>query len=43
MESIIREHRDKLEHLAKTLLEVETLEGDALLTLMAAPIPNDDV
>ncbi len=40
--TLIRENRSKLEHLAKTLLEVETLEGDALLNLMAAPIPNDD-
>jgi cell division protease FtsH len=38
---IIRENRAKLDHLAKTLLEIETLEGDQLLALMAAPIPED--
>ena len=39
--TIIREHRAKLDHLARTLLEVETLEGDQLLALMAAPTwPN---
>ena len=39
--TIIREHRPKLDHLATTLLEIETLEGDALLALMAAPVPAD--
>jgi cell division protease FtsH len=38
---IIREHRSKLDHLAKTLIEIETLEGDQLLALMAAPVPDD--
>ena len=37
----IRDNRAKLDHLAKTLLDVETLEGDALLALMAAPVPDD--
>ncbi len=35
--SIIRENRDKLDHLARTLLEVESLDGDTLNALMAAP------
>jgi cell division protease FtsH len=38
---IIRDNRDKLDHLAKTLMEVETLEGDTLLALMAAPVPTN--
>jgi cell division protease FtsH len=38
---LIRDNRAKLDHLAKTLLEVETLEGDALLALMAAPTDGD--
>ena len=37
---LISENRAKLDHLAKTLLEIETLEGDALLALMAAPVPE---
>ena len=37
---LISENRPKLDHLAKTLLEIETLEGDALLALMAAPVPE---
>ena len=36
-----RENRAKLDHLAQTLLEIETLEGDALLALMASPVPKD--
>jgi cell division protease FtsH len=36
--SIIRENRAKLEHLARTLLQVESLEGDALADIMAAPV-----
>ena len=40
--TIIRDNRAKLNHLATTLLEVETLEGDQLLALMAAPIPGED-
>ena len=36
--SIICENRAKLEHLARTLLEVESLEGDALADIMAAPV-----
>jgi cell division protease FtsH len=35
--TLIRDNRDKLNHLARTLLEIETLEGDQLLALMAAP------
>ena len=38
---LIRDNRAKLDHLAKTLLEIETLEGDALLALMAAPTDDD--
>jgi cell division protease FtsH len=38
---IISENRAKLEHLAQTLLEVETLEGDALVALMDTPVDND--
>ena len=34
---IITENRPKLDHLAHKLMEVESLEGDALLALMAAP------
>jgi cell division protease FtsH len=34
---IIRDNRAKLDHLARKLLEVETLEGDALLAFMASP------
>jgi cell division protease FtsH len=40
--SIIRDNRPKLNHLATTLLEVETLEGDQLLALMAAPVPSEE-
>jgi cell division protease FtsH len=38
---IIRENRGKLDHLAHTLMEIETIEGDALLDLMAAPVDED--
>jgi len=34
--TLIRDNRAKLDHLARTLLEIETLEGDQLLALMAA-------
>ncbi len=40
--TIIREHRAKLDHLARTLLDVETLEGDQLLALMAAPTDGSE-
>jgi cell division protease FtsH len=33
---IIRDNRDKLDHLAQKLLEVETLEGDVLLEFMGS-------
>ena len=39
---IVRENRAKLEQLAKRLLEVETLEGDELLALMAAPVDGGE-
>jgi cell division protease FtsH len=39
---IIRDNRTKLDHLAKKLMEVETLEGDALLAFMASPSDSDD-
>ena len=39
---IIRDNRTKLDHLAKRLMEVETLEGDALLAFMASPTDSDD-
>jgi cell division protease FtsH len=35
--TIIRENRDKLDHLAHKLMEVETMEGDELLAFMASP------
>jgi cell division protease FtsH len=35
---LVTENRAKLDQLARKLLEVETLEGDALLALMASPI-----
>jgi cell division protease FtsH len=34
---IIRDNRGKLDQLAKKLMEVETLEGDQLMALMAGP------
>jgi cell division protease FtsH len=40
--TIIRENRAKLDHLARTLLEIETLEGDQLLALMAAPTDGSE-
>jgi cell division protease FtsH len=39
---IIRDNRTKLDHLAKRLMEVETLEGDALLAFMASPSDSDE-
>ncbi len=39
---IIRDNRLKLDHLAKRLMEVETLEGDVLLAFMASPTDSDD-
>ena len=38
--TIIREHRAMLEHLAHTLLEVESLEGTALTDLMGGGAPR---
>jgi cell division protease FtsH len=35
---IIRDNRAKLDQLAHKILEVETLEGEALLALMASPV-----
>jgi cell division protease FtsH len=35
--TIIRENRSKLDHLARRLMEVETMEGDELLAFMASP------
>ena len=40
--TIVRENRPKLEQLAKRLLEVETIEGEELLKLMASQIGADD-
>jgi cell division protease FtsH len=39
--TIIRDNRAKLEQLARKLLEVETLEGDALIALMEGPTDGD--
>ena len=39
--TIIRENRAKLDQLAHKLLEVETLEGDALIALMESPTDDD--
>ncbi len=39
--SIIRENRPKLDQMARKLLEVESLEGDALIALMEAPTDQD--
>jgi cell division protease FtsH len=39
---IIRDNRAKLDHLARKLLEVETLEGDALLAFMASPTDAEE-
>jgi cell division protease FtsH len=38
---IITENRAKLDQLARKLIEIETLEGDALMALMAAPTDQD--
>ena len=40
--TIIRDNRAKLDQLAKRLLEVETLEGEELLALMASPVGTGD-
>jgi cell division protease FtsH len=39
--SIIRENRAKLDQMARKLIEVESLEGDALEALMSAPTDQD--
>jgi cell division protease FtsH len=39
--SIIRENRAKLDQMARKLIEVESLEGDALEALMRAPTDQD--
>jgi cell division protease FtsH len=38
---IIRENRAKLDQLARKLIEVETLEGDSLMALMAGPTDQE--
>src|SRR5262249_57278054 len=38
---IVNENRAKLDQLARKLIEVETLEGDALLAVMEAPTDQD--
>jgi cell division protease FtsH len=38
---IIREYRAKLDQLARKLIEVETLEGDQLMALMAGPTDQE--
>jgi cell division protease FtsH len=38
---IIAENRPKLDQLVRKLIEVETLEGDQLLALMASPVDQD--
>ncbi len=38
---IITDHRAKLDQLAHKLLEIETLEGDTLMALMAAPTDQE--
>jgi len=40
--TIIRENRDKLDHLAHKLMEIETMEGDELLAFMASPTDGSD-
>ena len=40
--TIIRENRDKLDHLAHKLMEIETMEGDELLAFMASPSDGSD-
>jgi cell division protease FtsH len=40
--TIVRENRAKLEQLAQRLLEVETLEGEELLALMASPVDGGE-
>jgi cell division protease FtsH len=37
---IITENRNKLDHLARTLMEIETLEGEALIALMDTPVDD---
>jgi cell division protease FtsH len=39
--TLIRDNRGKLAQLAQKLLEVETLEGEALQALMASPVDED--
>jgi cell division protease FtsH len=39
--NIIRENRAKLDQLANKLIEVESLEGDALIALMSAPTDQE--
>jgi cell division protease FtsH len=39
--TIIRENKAKLDQLARKLIEVETLEGEQLMALMAAPLDQD--
>jgi cell division protease FtsH len=40
--TIVRENRPKLDQLAKRLLEIETLEGEELLALMASPTDGSE-
>jgi cell division protease FtsH len=40
--TLVRENRAKLDQLAKRLLEVETLEGEELLALMASPVDGSE-
>jgi len=39
--TIIRENRAKLDQMARKLIEVESIEGDALIKLMEAPVDQD--
>ncbi|MPZ48441.1 MAG: ATP-dependent zinc metalloprotease FtsH [Dehalococcoidia bacterium] len=39
---IVTENRAKLDQLARKLLEIETLEGDVLLALMASPVDGSE-
>ena len=39
--TLVRENRPKLDQLAKRLLEIETLEGEELLALMASPTDGE--
>ena len=40
--TIVRENRAKLDQLARRLLEIETLEGEELLALMASPVDGGE-